>query len=50
MQAKLIPSHQFIPEDEVWFKIGGDHGGKSFKMSHQIGNVLNPIKSAHCGI
>ena len=30
-EAKLITSHQFIPEDEVWLKIGGDPGGKSLK-------------------
>ena len=28
-----------IPKDEVWVKIGGDHGGESFKMSFQIVNV-----------
>eukprot|EP00117_Sycon_ciliatum_P024254 scpid42675/ scgid20399/ len=28
-----------IPADEVWVKVGGDHGGDSFKMSFQIVNV-----------
>ena len=28
--------------DEVHIKVGGDHGGGSFKMSFQVGNVLNP--------
>ena len=29
-------------KDEIHIKIGGDHGGGSFKMSHQIANVKNP--------
>ena len=28
--------------NEVHVKIGGDHGGGSFKMSYQIANVTNP--------
>ena len=36
--------HSFIPDDEIHLKIGGDHGGGSFKMSFQVGNVLNPNK------
>ena len=31
-----------IPKDEVWIKIGGDHGGNSFKLVLQIANVDNP--------
>ena len=31
-----------IPEDEVWLKIGGDHGGGSFKLMLQIANLQNP--------
>ena len=31
-----------IPEDEIWFKIGGDKGGGTFKMTVQIVNVLHP--------
>ena len=31
-----------IPPDEIWVKIGGDKGGKSFKMSFQICNVPSP--------
>ena len=31
-----------IPHDEVWIKIGGDHGGKTFKMSFQIANTTHP--------
>ena len=33
--------HPFIPATEIHLKIGGDHGGKSFKMSCQVGNVEN---------
>ena len=36
--------HAFIPRNEVHLKIGGDHGGGSFKMSYQIGNVNHPNK------
>ena len=28
--------------DEIHIKIGGDHGGGSFKMSYQVANVTNP--------
>ena len=28
-----------IPQDEVWLKIGGDKGGKTFKMVFQILNT-----------
>eukprot|EP00117_Sycon_ciliatum_P016182 scpid19464/ scgid4041/ E3 ubiquitin-protein ligase NRDP1; RING finger protein 41 &gt; E3 ubiquitin-protein ligase NRDP1; RING finger protein 41 len=30
------------PEDELWVKIGGDHGGHSFKLCFQLVNVLHP--------
>ena len=31
-----------IPSSEVWIKIGGDHGGSSFKLSMQIANTERP--------
>ena len=31
-----------LPNDEVWVKIGGDHGGGSFKFSLQIANTTQP--------
>ena len=31
-----------IPPEEIWVKIGGDKGGKSFKTSFQIFNVPRP--------
>ena len=31
-----------IPSSEVWIKIGGDHGGGSFKLSMQIANTKRP--------
>ena len=37
----LVP-HKFIQNNEIHVKIGGDHGGGSFKMSYQIANVHNP--------
>ena len=33
--------HEFIPENEIHVKIGGDHGGCTFKMAYQIGNIEN---------
>ena len=33
-----------IAESEIHLKVGGDHGGGSFKMSFQIANVENPNK------
>ena len=36
--------HSFIPDDEIHLKVERDHGGGSFKMSFQVGNVLNPNK------
>ena len=38
----MIYDHPFIPSDEIHLKIGGDHGGGSFKASFQIGNVFHP--------
>ena len=35
----------FIPESEVWIKLGGDKGGdvlNTFKMNFQIVNVAAP--------
>jgi hypothetical protein len=31
-----------IPENEIWVKIGGDHGGDSFKLVLQVANLKNP--------
>ncbi|CAH1248635.1 Hypp8330 [Branchiostoma lanceolatum] len=31
-----------IPEKEIWVKVGGDHGGGSFKMAFQILNKERP--------
>ena len=36
--------HPFIPQTEIHLKIGGDHGGNSFKMSCQVGNIQKPNK------
>ena len=38
----LIYSHNFIPDNEIWLKVGGDHGGESFEMTFQIGNMQHP--------
>ena len=34
-----------IPEEEIWLKIGGDHGGGSFKLMCQIATVENPVRT-----
>ena len=31
-----------IPDNEIWIKIGGDHGGSSFKMCIQVVNLQEP--------
>ena len=32
----------FIPEDEIWIKIGGDHEKNSLKFTLQIANTAKP--------
>ena len=32
-------AQQCNPEDEVWVKLGGGHGGGTFKLMLQIANV-----------
>ena len=43
----FLESHPSIPENEVHIKIGGDHGGGSFKMSYQVANISNPNRVAN---
>jgi len=31
-----------VPKEEVWVKIGGDHGGQSFKLCFELVNVTHP--------
>ena len=38
----LLINHNFIKNNEIHIKIGGDHGGGSFKMCYQIANTNNP--------
>ena len=35
----MLVQHSFIKDNESAVKIGGDHGGGSFKLSYQIANV-----------
>ena len=37
----MIINYPFI-KNEIHLKIGGDHGGASFKTSFQVANVENP--------
>ncbi|XP_035700061.1 uncharacterized protein LOC118432548 [Branchiostoma floridae] len=41
-EANMLTWHGKIPEDEVWVKLGGDHGGESFKMIFQVLNRDHP--------
>ena len=43
---KLTWSDNF-PRDEIWIKIGGDHGGTGFKMCLQVLNVHCPNSPAN---
>ena len=36
-----------IPEDEIWLKIGGDHGQGSLKICTQIANLEKPNSREH---
>ena len=40
-RSNMIIIYPFI-KNEIHIKIGGDHGGGSFKMSFQVANVENP--------
>ena len=31
-----------IPEDQIWLKVGGNHGGGSFKTPLQTANIQSP--------
>ena len=37
----MLINYSFI-KNEIHLKIGGDHGGGSFKMSFQAADVVNP--------
>ena len=41
-EGKLTWHENTIPNDEIWVKMGGDHGGGSFKQTLQIANLNNP--------
>ena len=43
-ECDLLVHHEFIPDDDIHIKIGGDHGGGSFKMGYQVANVNHPNK------
>ena len=39
-KENLLTWHEnSIPDDEIWIKLGGDHGGGSFKLMLQVANV-----------
>ena len=41
-EAGTLFWHPGIPSDQVWIKLGGDHGGHSFKFCCQVLNVHTP--------
>ena len=38
----MLIQHSFIKDNKTHVKIGGNHGGGSFKLSYQIANVSHP--------
>ena len=40
-KENLTWHNQSIPDDEIWIKIGGDHGGDSFKLVLEVANIEN---------
>ena len=44
---KLTGHEGSIPSGEVWLKMGGDHGGVSFKTTIQVFNDVAPKASEH---
>ena len=40
-QNRLTWHEGVIPDNEIWVKIGGDHGGGSFKLMLQVANLKN---------
>ncbi|CAH1242529.1 Hypp6804 [Branchiostoma lanceolatum] len=42
LRSTLTWHTENIPEKEIWVKVGGDHGGGSFKMAFQILNKERP--------
>ena len=43
-ETNLLVNTAFIPDDEIFLKIGRYHGGGSFKTSFQVANVEHPNK------
>ena len=44
----MLTSHSGgIPKNEIWIKVGGDHGGGSMKVMLQVGNVNKPNSKHH---
>lgn len=41
-KLSLLVQKESIPSDEIWLKVGGDHGGGSFKLCIQILNLQHP--------
>ena len=41
-KEKLTWHNKTISDDEIWIKIGADHGGDSFKLVLKVANVDNP--------
>ncbi len=42
LRVHRLTTHGFIPDGEIWIKIGGDKGGKSVKINFQIANIPHP--------
>ncbi|XP_019627911.1 PREDICTED: uncharacterized protein LOC109472567 [Branchiostoma belcheri] len=48
--GKLTWHRGGIPEIEIWLKIGGDHGGTTFKMAFQPLNIKHPNSKANTSV
>ena len=48
-QGSLTWRGDVIPEDQVWIKLGEDHGGGSFKFVMQVANLdhRNSLHNPH---
>ncbi|GFN88462.1 amine oxidase [Plakobranchus ocellatus] len=50
-KLKILSRHGgSIPEDEIWIKIGGDHGQGSLKVTLQVLNIDKPNSKFHTSV
>ena len=42
-KAGKLADHGVIALNQIWIKLGGDHGGGSFKFVFQVANIDRPM-------